>query len=113
AATPNFHLYVIARLVPGITVERARDGLNQLVARLARDQPYAAAPKSAYTTPLIKDLIRNLDRLILLLLGGAGFVLLIACANVSNLLLAQSVARASESAVRLALGASRRRLIRQ
>ena len=46
AATPNFHLYVIARLVPGITVERARDGLNQLVARLARDQPYAAAPKS-------------------------------------------------------------------
>ena len=112
-AHPNWSFYVVGRLKPGISLEQAQRQMASLVKRLAVEQPLTSPAQSVRLTPLRKELIQNLDKLFLLLSSGAAFVLLIACANVSNLLLAQSVGRAGEVAVRVALGATRGRLIRQ
>jgi len=110
---PDWAYYVVGRLKPGLTAEAGERQMSTLVQRLAVEHPLPSPASSVRLTPLRKELIQNLDRLFVLLFSGAALVLLIACANVSNLLLAQSVGRAGEVAVRVALGATRGRLIRQ
>jgi putative ABC transport system permease protein len=105
-------LYVPARLKPGVTVERAEREVSELIGRLVREGQLPQGPQGAKLVPLREELMRNVDSLLYLLFAGAAFVLLIACANVSNLLLAQSLRQSTEAAVRVALGAGGRRLSR-
>lgn len=112
-APQDWGLYVVARLKPGVTVERASAEMSNLVQRLNTENPLPSPPVSAHVSPLREELIQDLDKLFLILSVAAFFVLLIACANTSNLLLAQSVNRANEVAVRSALGATRSHLVGQ
>lgn len=111
--TPVWNQYVVGRLKPGVSREQVKAQLDQLAAGMAAEVKTPGIADSVYIRPLREELIRDLDRLFVFLLSGAGFVLLIACANVSNLLLSQSISRANEVAVRVALGATRGDLIRQ
>ncbi len=104
---------VIARLREDTTMEKAQAELTAIAAQLARDFPASNKDVQAFATPLRETEAGNLQSYIMLLLGAAGFVLLIACANVANLTLVRATARKREVAVRAALGATRARLIGQ
>ena len=107
------HLQVLARLQPGVTLASAQAGLTTIVAQLAREFP-ADDQKAAVTAVPIEERIVGQSRPVLLvLLGAVGIVLLIACTNVANLMLARSIERAPELALRTALGAGRGRIVRQ
>lgn len=103
----------IGRLKPGVSPEQARAEMQQIAARLAQTYPDTNANVTATVVPLRDFWFGKIRRSFWLLLGACGFVLLIACANVANLLMTQATARERELAVRAALGASRGRLIRQ
>ncbi len=104
----------IARLAPGISREGAGRELGALAARLEREYPQANTGWTARVDPLRDEWVPSVIHVALLAsLGAAGFVLLIICANVTNLMLAQAVGRRRETALRGALGASRWRLARQ
>jgi putative ABC transport system permease protein len=106
-------LFAFARLAPGVTVDQARTALTQVSARLAREY-LENADWSAKVTPLRDTFIPSDIRLITLtMMGAVTFVLLIACANVANLMLARATARSREIAIRSALGAGRHRIVRQ
>ena len=104
---------VIGRLAPGVSIEQARAEFDALSRQLAREYPQTNTHVAAQVVPLRDHLVGSLRDVLPLMLGAAAILLLVACANVANLLLARGVGRGREFAVRQALGASRGRLVRQ
>jgi predicted permease len=105
-----------ARLKPGVTVAKAHADVNLVAAQLQQTYPEAYPQAEGYTalaTPLQDELTRSFKPTLFVLLGTAGFVLLIVCASIANLMLARMVRREREISVRTALGASSARLLRQ
>ena len=103
----------VGRLKPGVTVEQAQSDLDRIMQALAVSYPATNKGNGAKVIPMRERLVGSVQGILWTLLAAVGFVLLIACVNVSNLLLARSSSRAREYAIRAALGAGRWRLLRQ
>jgi putative ABC transport system permease protein len=113
SARSERHLRAIARLKPGITVEQARAEVGVIARRLEEQHPETNKHTGAHVVSITDEIVGGIRPTLLLVFGAVIFVLLVACANVANLLLARSTVRHKEITIRTAIGAARGQLIRQ
>ena len=113
ASRTEYYMTILGRLAPGATEGAARAELDVIMDGLRASFPQANSTASLEATPLAEALVSNVSQMLWILMGSVGCVLLIACANLANLLLAKATGRGREIAIRQAIGANRARVIRQ